>query len=183
VSQFQTRVAGCVSVQISAVIACDQVNRVPMVHGLLRSRWPPGGGQSERAVRARRAHPEKSLSSKHAVRYFLERKRRCRQIPASQPCPGERSPCGIPPARRAASKASGLQGSGYESLAPVAKPRERRPTRVAVREIRSASRSSALWQRAATRFAGAPGDSERKGGLEPTLGFEPRTCCLRTRWA
>jgi hypothetical protein len=70
VSQFQTRVGRCLSVEIGAVIVCDQGNRVPVVHVLLRSRWPPDGEQSERAVSAPVAHPEKSLSSKHAVRYF-----------------------------------------------------------------------------------------------------------------
>jgi hypothetical protein len=48
---------------------------------------------------------------------------------------------------------------------------------------RSVSRSSALSQATERRFAAGTGIPERERKLEPTLGFEPRTCCLRTRWA
>jgi hypothetical protein len=78
VSQDLTRMPGCLSVQISAVIASKQLGRVPVVHELLRSRWPPDGKQSERAVGAPAAHPEKSLSSEQTTSLFLARKRRGR---------------------------------------------------------------------------------------------------------
>jgi len=49
------------------------------------------------------------------------------------------------------------------------------------RESCPASRSSALWQGVAARPATGSSDSEREWELEPTFGFEPRTCCLRSR--
>ena len=145
-SQFQTHVAGCLSAQISAVTAYEQVGRVPVVHELLRSRWPPDGEQSERAVRAPVAHPEKSLSSKYAVRYF-----------SSGNCEAGKY-LHLNPARPNANQAALDRRDMLRRRHGCFKVRDMSAracceasgsvstTRVAVREFRSVSRSSALWQ-------------------------------------
>ena len=117
-SQCQTRVACCLSVEIGAVIVCEQANRVPMVHGLLRSRLPPGGGQSERAVGARSGASREVVIVDGRGSLFLERWSFHRLRPDSGS-----------PARRARGAPRRPRPSRSRSVAPGSTARARRTPR------------------------------------------------------
>ena len=170
--------------------AFDPQRRVPGPLGRARRRVPPGGHQAD--APPARGRPDPRLRDARGARrpgpvgaHLLRRARLTVRGGVARPRALERDADQAVGSSSRLSKTAALACSPPDPRAPTVALGALWMLALGTPRIRSVSRSSALWQTPATRFAASLGVFERKGRLEPTRRFELRTCCLRSRsaWA